>query len=84
MCARGRGLNRGILPRAGFTMSNWPQLIYQYTLGGLFFFVTLALCFRSGASDLKVISDRRSLIYVVLGLVGYLTFHITWIVLASS
>jgi|YNPNPStandDraft_1061719.scaffolds.fasta_scaffold06748_3 hypothetical protein len=66
------------------SVNNWPQLVYQYTVGGIFFFLTLALCFRTGAGDLRSASDRTSLIYVLAGLGGYLAFHIAWIVLASS
>lgn len=62
---------------------NWPQVIYQYTVGGIFFFVTLYLCFHLGAADLKNSSDRRALIILVIGFFGYLAMHVTWIVLAS-
>ena len=40
---------------------NWPQLAYQYGIGGLFFLVTLFLCIRLGAADLSVPSDRRTI-----------------------
>jgi len=63
---------------------NWLQLSYQYAVGGVFFFLTLYLCFRPGASDLRNFSDRRALIALLAGLVGYLAFHTAWIVLASQ
>jgi len=63
---------------------NGPQLIYQYTAGGLFFFITLYLCFRPGANDLDDVSDRRALIYLILGFAGYFIMHSLWIILATG
>ena len=60
----------------------WPQLTYQYFFGGVFFFVTLWLCFRPGAGELDNPSDRRALIYLVAGFAGYLAMHLGWILLA--
>jgi len=62
---------------------NWPQVIYQYTVGGIFFVVTLALCLGLGAVDLKNRSDKKAVIYLIAGFLGYLTLHVAWIVLAS-
>lgn len=62
---------------------NWPQLIYQYSVGGTFFFVTLWLCFRLGAADIKNSSDRKALIYLIAGIAGYFAFHTIWIILAT-
>lgn len=62
---------------------NWLQLIYEYTVGGVFFFVTLYLCLRPGASDLKNPSDRRAVIYLVGGFAGYLGVITAWILIAS-
>jgi len=62
---------------------NWGQLVYQYAVGGLFFFVTLYLCFRPGASDTHNPSDKRALIYLLAGFAGYLGMHTLWIILAS-
>ncbi len=62
---------------------NWLQLAYQYIVGGLFFFITLYLCFRPGASDPKNPSDRRALIYLLVGFAGYLIMHTAWILFAT-
>jgi len=62
---------------------NWLQLSYQYIVGGLFFFVTLYLCFRPGASELGNSSDRRALVYLIVGFIGYLAMHTAWVILAS-
>ena len=62
----------------------WPQLAYQYIIGGLFFFVTLYLCFRPGASDRKNQSDRKTLWYLLFGLACYFTVHTLWIILAAN
>ena len=61
---------------------NWAQLSYQYIVGGIFFFVTVYLCFRPGGNTLKNPSDRRSFIYLMIGFFGYLAFHTVWIILA--
>ena len=62
---------------------NWLQFGYQYVVGGLFFFITLYLCFRPGASDPQNPSDRRALIYLLIGFAGYLGGHALWIVVAG-
>ncbi|MBN1947951.1 MAG: hypothetical protein JW797_19950 [Bradymonadales bacterium] len=63
---------------------NWVQLAYQYGLGGLFFFVTLALCFQSGAGDRANPSDKKALVYLLGGLLLFFLSHLVWILLASS
>jgi hypothetical protein len=63
--------------------TNWLQLAYQYLIGGFFFTVTTYLCFKLGAGNLKNSSDRKVLIYLVFGFVGYLAMHTIWIILAS-
>jgi len=62
---------------------NWTQLAYQYIVGGLFFFITLYLCFRPGASNCRNPSDRRALYYLLIGFAGYLAVHTAWIILAG-
>jgi len=63
---------------------NWGQLAYQYIVGGLFFLITLRLCFRPGAASLKNPSDRRAFAYLVIGFIGYLALHAGWIFFAST
>ena len=62
---------------------NWLQLAYQYIVGGAFFAVTMALCFRKGASDTKNRSDRITLWISLFGLLGYFVFHAVWITIAE-
>jgi hypothetical protein len=63
---------------------NWLQLAYEYILGGLFFFVTLRLCFGPGAASLRSAADRRTLAWLLAGLAGYLVLHLVWIVAAGG
>jgi len=62
---------------------NWAQLAYQYAIGGIFFLVTLYLCFRPGASDVNNPSDRRALRFLIIGFIGYLAMHTAWILIAT-
>ncbi len=62
---------------------NWLELCYQYAVGGAFFFVTLYLCFRPGASDRENPSDRKALIYLLIGFGVYLAGHTVWILIAN-
>ncbi len=63
---------------------NWPQLAYQYGIGGVFFLVTLVMCLRLGAANMSVPSDRRTVWLSVFGFFAYLGVHTTWILLASG
>ncbi len=63
---------------------NWPQLAYQYVIGGIFFAVTLYLCTRPGAANLRNPSDRRTVAWLLAGLLGYLILHAGWIALAGG
>lgn len=63
---------------------NWPQLAYEYLVGGLFFAVTLFLCFRPGAANRKNYSDRRTLTICLVGFSGYLVIHVGWIMAATG
>jgi hypothetical protein len=62
---------------------NWLQLIYQYGVGGMFFVISLALCFRSGAADRRNASDRRTLTLCVVGLGAYFLATLVWILAAG-
>jgi len=61
----------------------WLEFVYQYIVGGLFFFITMALCFRPGGSDISHPADRRSLFFLLLGFAGYFLAHAAWIILAA-
>lgn len=62
---------------------NWVQLAYEYGVGGLFFFVTMYLCFRDGGSSLRHPVDRRTFRILILGFAGYFVAHVAWIILAK-
>ena len=62
---------------------NWVQLAYEYGVGGLFFFITMYLCFRPGGSSLAHPIDRRAFWILILGFAGYLGAHVAWILLAG-
>lgn len=63
--------------------ANLGQWLYQYSVGGAFFFVTLWLCFRLGGAEADHPADRRSRWILILGLIGYFCGHGLWIFLAS-
>lgn len=62
---------------------NWLQVGYQYTAGGIFFFVSLWVCLRLGAAKRDNASDRRALKYLVAGIAGYAVMHVVWILAAT-
>jgi len=62
--------------------TNWIQIAYQYGIGGVFFAITLWLCFHQGGAALKHSQDRRMLKILLGGYFGYLVFNILWAYLA--
>ncbi len=62
--------------------TNWWQILYQYGLGGVFFVVTLVLCFAERGSSLDHPEDRWMLRLLIGGYFGYLAFHVLWAYLA--
>ncbi|MFH1532160.1 MAG: hypothetical protein ABIK09_15655 [Pseudomonadota bacterium] len=62
---------------------NWAELAYQYSIGGVFFLVTLLMCLRLGAANMAVPSDRWTVWISVAGFFAYLGVHSAWILLAS-
>jgi hypothetical protein len=63
--------------------ANLWQWVYEYTVGGVFFFITLWLCFRLGGAEADHPADRRTRLILILGLIGYFCGHGLWIYLAS-
>ena len=55
-------------------MHQW-SFVYQYTVGGAFFLVSLYLMVRSRALDLRTKTGRRYLGIFLGGLVLYATAH---------
>ncbi len=64
--------------RQTFT-DNWIAWAYQYGLGGIFFWVTLAIGIRSGALHLRSRRDRRVAAALVIGLFLFAGGHALWI-----
>ncbi len=62
--------------------TNWLQIAYQYGIGGIFFAVTLWLCFHQGGASLIYKQDRRMLKILLGGYFGYLIVHSLWAYLA--
>jgi len=62
--------------------TNWIQIAYQYGIGGVFFAITLWLCFHQGGATLNHSQDRRMLKILLGGYFGYLVFNILWAYLA--
>jgi len=77
-------LVRCIVPGTTEGAMNWPQFVYQYGIGGVFFLVTLLACLRLGAVEMRVPSDRRTVWISVVGFFAYLGVHAAWILLASG
>ncbi len=64
-------------------MAVWPQWIYQYGIGGIFFLSTMILALRTGAIRWHHREERRLLVAVVLALFAFMSVHAAWIVLAA-
>ena len=63
--------------------ANLWQWLYQYVAGGIFFMVTLWLCFHLGGAEADHPEDRKTRLILILGLIGFACFHGLWILLAS-
>ena len=66
----------------GEFVNNWFQIAYQYVVGGIFFGVTLWLCFYLGGASVSRAQDRRTLKILLGGYFGYLLVHLLWAYLA--
>jgi hypothetical protein len=66
------------LLRESFT-DNWIAWAYQYGLGGLFFFATLAVGIRAGSIDPRRRGGRRFVLVLVGGLFLWAGAHAAWI-----
>lgn len=58
---------------------NWICWLYQYVVGGLAFFLTLATAARAGAIRWSHRTERRLVIVLVTGYVAFLAVHALWI-----
>ena len=65
-------------------MSWWPQWIYQYGVGGLFFALTVLLAVYVGAVRWRHPPDRRLLLSIAAALIVFAAIHAVWIALAAG
>ena len=65
-------------------MNTWLPWIYQYGVGGLIFAVSVIVVLRSGALRLDRSIDRRLLIALAIGLLGFMAGHAAWIAWAGG
>lgn len=63
--------------------SPYTPYLYQYIIGGFFFFLAIYVSYRKGAWSTANPVDRRTIRILIIGFVGYLCFHGLWIVLVS-
>ena len=64
-------------------MSIWSSFIYQYAVGGFFFFLALFLGIRKGVLKMDRRGDRITLAVLIGGLLFYFCFHGLWMLWAS-
>ena len=63
--------------------NTWICWLYHYGVGGLLFVASIVLALRAKALRLEHVPDRRLLIAVVAGVMGFMAVHAAWIALAS-
>jgi hypothetical protein len=61
--------------------AKWLPWLYQYGVGGVFFFGTLILAIRAGALRLGDPADRRLFVLLVGGFFLFLAVHGSWVAL---
>lgn len=64
------------------SVSIWAPLVYQYSIGGLLFLVSLVVVVRSRACDLRRTSDRFWLVVLLAGMAAYFAAHLSVYLLA--
>lgn len=65
------------------THGPWTPYLYQYGVGGFFFFLAIAVAGYKGAFDLDHSSDRRMILLLIMGFVFYASLHGGWILLVE-
>lgn len=66
------------------THGPWTPYLYQYLVGGFFFFLAILVAGYKGVFHLKHPTDRRMILMLVLGFVFYAALHGGWILLVQS
>ncbi|MEQ9362816.1 MAG: hypothetical protein RIF32_01155 [Leptospirales bacterium] len=82
--AFGQGDGRPGLLLAQAAGSPWAPYLYQYGVGGFFFFLAIAVAGYKGVFQLSHPSDRRMILFLVLGFVFYASLHGGWILLVEA
>ncbi|MBN1274050.1 MAG: hypothetical protein JXB26_17440 [Candidatus Aminicenantes bacterium] len=59
-------------------MTNISSFLYQFIVGGLFFFAGIAAAWRSGAYSWKNKADRRLLGLMILGFLAFFLLQGIW------
>lgn len=57
--------------------------LYQYLIGGFFFFLGIFITYRKGVWNPSNANDRRTVRNLVLGFVFYFSMHGIWILLVQ-
>lgn len=65
-------------------MAVWPQWLYHYGVGGIFFLGMLFAAVRTGAIRWQHDGERRLLVAIVLAFLGFMAVHAAWISLAAN
>ncbi len=65
------------LAESGF--GPWTPYLYQYGVGGFFFFLAIGVAGYKGVFDLKYPADRRTILFLALGFAFYASLHGGWI-----
>jgi hypothetical protein len=64
--------------------SYWFPFVYQYIIGGLFFFLGLYIAVKKNVLTLSNMEDRKVFIQLIIGLLLYGFVHGTWIYLVGT
>ncbi len=56
----------------------WSSLIYQFAVGGVIFAVGLLVPLRAGDYSLRRRSDRRTILFMLAGVLFYLAGQTLW------
>jgi hypothetical protein len=62
----------------------WLPYIYQYVVGGFFFFLAIGVAYYKGVFRFDRSADRRMIRMLVLGFVFYASLHGAWILLVEA
>ncbi|MCB1174909.1 MAG: hypothetical protein KDK39_15160 [Leptospiraceae bacterium] len=64
-------------------MDHWLPFVYQYSVGGLFFLVSIGIAVQKKAIDLRHTRSFAIILSLLLGLVFYMFVHALWIAVVT-